>query len=577
MTKNARPLEPSPVGVLPRQALRAAIGSGWIHSSAGIPDAHVQPASLDLTLGTVAYRLRCSFLPGARPVRDKLRIYQMGEIDLAKGAVLEQDRPYLIPLQEHLQLPPSVRGRANPRSSTGRLDVFTRLVTDLGDRFDEVPYGYRGQLYLEVVPRSFTIKVRTGQRLNQLRLISGDPRVSDDDLVELNDLRSLMWAGPTVSPGERAAVSDGLFLSVDLSQRDRKFVGYRAKRSSALLDLDVAGQYEVGDFWERLQLDYDGRLILEPGDFYLLVSRERVRIPANLAAEMAAYDPTSGELRTHYAGFFDPGFGDVREGQRQGTPAVLEVRAHDVAFALEHGQRLCKLTFEKMQAPADKPYGLDLGSRYQRQHLALGRQFKRDPASEMDRDEDLTLFPEEPMALERLRTNGEHAIGLANERLAGVVSRLERHVVRSGGRWAVETPGEPTLTVHFDRQDEAIVAARELARTSGGVVAVHGRDGVVRRANNVRRSEGVAHADRTGMHNPIRVLGPVRESAGTPGRIEVKVATPARRPVAIGHTVLVGDRHYRVVGAERAAELDPSSSAALGPGEIIVEILADPG
>jgi hypothetical protein len=315
-------------------------------------------------------------------------------------------------------------------------------------------------------------------------------------------------------------------------------------------------------------------LILEPGDFYLLVSRERVRIPDNLAAEMAAYDPTSGELRTHYAGFFDPGFGDVGAGQRQGTPAVLEVRAHDVAFALEHGQRLCKLTFEKMQAPSDQPYGLEIGSRYQRQQLALGRQFKRDPASEMGRDQDLTLFPEEPMALERLWTQDEHALPLANERRPGVASRLERHVVRSDGQWAVKTPGEDGEPIQFDRQDEAIRAAQQLAKVSGGIVAVHGRDGVVRRARTVRTVE--AATKRRG-NSPIRVIGPVKDAAGANGRIEVRVATPKRSPVAVGQTVVVEEKRYRVIGAERINEVNNGSEVMIEPAEIIVEILADPG
>jgi dCTP deaminase len=208
--------------------------------------------------------------------------------------------------------------------------------------------------------------------------------------------------GPrTVTPGEKAPVHDGIFLSVDLS-RDRKlqYVGYKAKKSSALLDLSLVGKYKIADFWDRISLDRQGRLILEPEEFYLLVSRERVRIPRTLAAEMAAYDPTSGELRTHYAGFFDPGFGDVPAGERQGTAAVLEVRAHDVAFALEHGQRLCKLTYERMMAAPDKAYGHEIGSRYQRQYLAVGRQFIPDPPSRMQAEHAPELFGEEPLKLE---------------------------------------------------------------------------------------------------------------------------------------------------------------------------------
>ncbi len=364
-------------GVLPRQELRRLIAAGHISSPAGIPERNVQPASLDLTLGDIAYRLRCSFLPGTSLVRDKLSEYGMDELDLSRnGAVLEQNRPYLIPLRERLDLPKGIRGRTNPRSSTGRLDVFTRVITDMGLHFDEVREGYEGELFLEVVPMSFTVKVRSGITLNQLRLMSGVARLTDRELIKLSETDPIIYPGSSSEPGDSAVVSDGLFLSVDLSARS--FVGYKAKKSSALLDLDQVNAYQVADYWERVE-PRNGKLILDAGSFFLLVSKERVRIPPDYAAEMAAYDPTSGELRTHYAGFFDPGFGDVSEGWR-GTPAVLEVRAHDVPFALEHGQRLCKLTFERMAARPDELYGSAIGSRYQRQNLALGRQFMADRA-----------------------------------------------------------------------------------------------------------------------------------------------------------------------------------------------------
>jgi dCTP deaminase len=360
-------------GVLPRQDLRKLVADGHIQSPVEIPDKNVQPASLDLTLGDVAYRLRCSFLPGTSSVRDKLLEYAMDELDLTDdGAVLEQNRPYLVPLRERLRLPAGIRGRTNPRSSTGRLDVFTRVITDQGAHFDEVRDGYEGELFLEVVPMSFTVKVRSGITLNQLRLMSGIARLSDTELLELSERDPIIYPGASSEPGDRAVVSDGLFLSVDLA--GKSFVGYRAKKSTGLLDLDLKNAYEVGDYWERVEPS-NGKLILGAGEFYLLVSRERVRIPPDFAAEMAAYDPTAGELRTHYAGFFDPGFGDVSDGP-PGTPAVLEVRAHDVPFSLEHGQRLCKLTFERMAARPDVLYGEGIGSRYQRQGLALGRQFR---------------------------------------------------------------------------------------------------------------------------------------------------------------------------------------------------------
>jgi dCTP deaminase len=355
----------------------ALIENGAITSDHGIPDEHVQPASVDLTLGDVAYRLRCSFLPANGSVREKVLEYGMGELDLSgEGAVLEQNRPYLIPLRERLRLPPGVRGRTNPRSSTGRLDVFTRVITDHGAHFDEVRDAYDGELFLEVVPMSFTVKARSGVRLNQLRLMEGRARVDDGELIALSRSDPIVYPGPSSAPGDQAVVADGLFLSVDLSGEGRDFVGYRAKKNTGLLELDKTSAYQVDDYWDRVQ-PKDGKVILGAGEFYLLVSRERVRIPPTYAAEMAAYDPTSGELRTHYAGFFDPGFGDV-SGDAPGTPAVLEVRAHDVPFSLEHGQRLCKLTFEHMLERPDVLYGSEIGSRYQRQYLALSRQFLPD-------------------------------------------------------------------------------------------------------------------------------------------------------------------------------------------------------
>jgi dCTP deaminase len=364
-------------GVLPRQVLRQFVDDGILSSDAGVPERNLQPASVDLTLGPIAHRLRCSFLPANGTVREKLREYGMGELDLSgEGAVLEQNRPYLIPLQERVRLPEGIRGRTNPRSSTGRLDVFTRVITDNGAHFDEIRDGYEGELFLEVVPMSFTVKARAGITLNQLRLVSGQARLTDQDLITLSREDPIIYPGSSSQPGDRAVVADGLFLSVDLSGEGKSFAGYRARQSSALLELDRVNSYQVNDYWDRVE-PKDGKLILDRGAFYLLVSRERVRVPPDYAAEMAAYDPTSGELRTHYAGFFDPGFGDV-QGDELGTPAVLEVRAHDVPFALEHGQRLCRLTFERMSIRPDEVYGSGIGSRYQRQYLALSRQFKLD-------------------------------------------------------------------------------------------------------------------------------------------------------------------------------------------------------
>jgi dCTP deaminase len=239
--------------------------------------------------------------------------------------------------------------------------------------------------------------------LNQLRLISGAARLTDAELMKLSEGEPLLYPGSAASGDDRGRLADGLFLSVDLSGGGRKFAGYQAKKSSALLDLERVNAYNVADFFERVE-PRKGRLILDPEEFYLLVSRERVRIPPTLAAEMAAYDPTSGELRTHYAGFFDPGFGDVPTGEVPGTPAVLEVRAHDVAFALEHGQRLCKLTYERMTSVPDQLYGLGIGSRYQRQYLTLGRQFRPDrTGGATPRSKSIS---QDPLPLEPIASNG---------------------------------------------------------------------------------------------------------------------------------------------------------------------------
>ncbi len=364
----------------PSQQLRAAVEQRIVTASSPIPDRSFQPASLDLRLGPIAYRLRCSFLPGTRRVEEVLPAYTMGTLDLTGGAVLDRNRPYLIPLLEELNLPASVRARVNPRSSTGRLDIFTRLITDSGEHFDDVAPGYRGPLYLEVVPRSFTIKVAEGLALSQLRLFTDDPNLDDIQLVDAHRNSPLLYSGSDPVPLQDVRVRHGLFLSVDLSgdMLPGGIAGYRAKKNSRLLDVTAQGEYDPHDFWEPVRSEAGGVLVLEPEEFYLLYSRERVRIPRHLAAEMVAFDPSSGELRTHYAGFFDPGFGE-RPGGDQGAYAVLEVRAHDVPFALADGQRVSKLAFQRLRDPSSTPYGPEIGSRYNsRTVVLLPRQFSAD-------------------------------------------------------------------------------------------------------------------------------------------------------------------------------------------------------
>lgn len=367
-------------GVLPAQQIHKAIADDVIRADTAFEDGQVQPASLDLRLGGVAHRLRCSFVPGDDTVETRLDDYSMETIDLStgSGAILERDRPYLIPLVEELRLPETTRARTNPKSSTGRVDVFCRVITDHSHRFDEVAAGYDGRLWLEVVPRSFTIKVRAGLRLNQLRLVTGREALGDAELRALHADEPVLWKAGVAPEPDALVLAGGLFLGVDLTGSGSQGVGYKAKRNSKLLDLaDVRG-HRAEDFWEPVAAESGGRLVLEPEEFYLLISSERVRIPPAFAAEMTAYDPTAGELRTHYAGFFDPGFGHrpAADGVQQGTRAVLEVRARDVPFMLEHGQSVCKLVYEPMLDEPDVLYGSDLASNYQDQDLTLSKHFR---------------------------------------------------------------------------------------------------------------------------------------------------------------------------------------------------------
>jgi dCTP deaminase len=368
---------PDRAGILPAQWLRKLIDHDVIRSTVyKIPESSIQPASLDLRLSDKAHRLRCSFLPASQNVVEKLEDYAMGDIDLRDGAILERNRPYLIPLIEELQLPDNLRAKANPRSSTGRLDIFTRVITDQGLKFDEVRPGYTGRLYLEVVSRSFTIKVKTGISLNQLRVILGRPRCDDEEILQYHSESPLLFQESEAVPPERLVLGEGLFLSVDLFRKDRRTVGYKAKKNSRLLDLSLVGHYDAEDFWEPVYRERAPIVVLEPEECYLLLSLERVRIPPQFAAEMTAYDPTSGELRTHYAGFFDPGFGHDPQGRLRGTTAVLEVRAHDVPFVIEHGQKVCKLAFERMLQLPTILYGSAIGSSYQDQDLTLSKHFR---------------------------------------------------------------------------------------------------------------------------------------------------------------------------------------------------------
>ena len=361
-------------GILPYQAYQEFIRAGRIQADEPFTDGQIQPASIDLRLGSVAWRVQASFLPGKQPVARKIEALKMHELDLTQGAVLERGCCYIVPLLERLNLPADIAGTANPKSTTGRLDIFTRLIPDYAEEFEEVKKGYKGQLYLEVSPRTFSIRVHKGLSLNQLRLRRGDPPPSDAALEALDQAEGLVFTGDS---REAATIRRGLWVSIDLEGVDSELIGYRAKHHTPLIDLGKIGHYDPAEYWEPIRRDASRALILNPGEFYILVSKQKVRVPAGYAAEMVPYDPSVGEFRIHYAGFFDPGFGYGAQGEIPGTRAVLEVRSHEVPFLVEDGQVVGRLIYERLTEPPTQLYGSGLGSNYQRQGLALSKQFKR--------------------------------------------------------------------------------------------------------------------------------------------------------------------------------------------------------
>ena len=356
-------------GILPGRDIAALFDAGALSTSRPLDADQIQPASLDLRLGDVAYRVRASFLPGGRHrMADKLERLKLHEISLAEGAVLETGCVYIVPLIEELKLPHGISASANPKSSTGRLDIFTRVMTDGGREFDKIAEAYAGPLWLEVSPRTFPIVVRTGSRLSQIRFRRGNAVLSEIELAGLHARETLVAAEePSISGG-------GIALSIDLEGDGDGLVGYRAKHHTGLVDLDRKAAHQVLDFWEPLRLRGARELILDPDEFYILVSREAVHVPPDYAAEMTPFDPLVGEFRVHYAGFFDPGFGHSGAGGA-GSRAVLEVRSHEVPFILEHGQTVGRLVYEHMLSRPDRLYGGDLKSNYQAQGLKLSKHF----------------------------------------------------------------------------------------------------------------------------------------------------------------------------------------------------------
>jgi len=356
-------------GILPARTLAEFCERGSINTGRPLDEGQIQPASLDLRLGEWAYRVRASFLPGpGRTVASRLEQLQLHKFSLAQGAVLEAGCVYIVPLLESLKLPKGISAAANPKSSTGRLDIFTRVIADEAREFDKIPEAYAGPLYAEISPRSFSILARTGSRLSQIRFRSGPPLASDEIIALLHESEALISS-------DQANIDNGIALSVDLSggEPSGQPVGFRAKRHSGLVDVDKVGALEVLDYWEPIW--QKNSLILDPDQFYILASKEAVRVPPTHAAEMVPFNPLVGEFRVHYAGFFDPGFGH-QSGGGEGARAVLEVRSHEVPFILEDGQIIGRLIYEPLTEVPAQVYGQGIGSNYQRQGLKLSKHFK---------------------------------------------------------------------------------------------------------------------------------------------------------------------------------------------------------
>jgi dCTP deaminase len=359
-------------GVFPARYIERLRDSGGIVAPEFDAD-QVQPASLDLRLGDVAYRIRSSFLPGpGHTVAERIKTLELHRLDLTNGAVLERGCVYLVPLQESLALPAAVSAGANPKSSTGRLDVFTRVIGDRARGFDTLPAGYHGPLFLEISPRTFPVRVRRGSRLSQMRFRVGNSRLNIEEHRTLHRVEILVFDA-------NEEVGEGVALSIDLKGEDRNgLIGFRSKRHTPVIDMDRKDSLDVLDYWEPLINRGSDEFILDPDEFYILVSRESVHVPPAYAAEMVPFDPMVGEFRVHYAGFFDPGFGHSAAGGT-GSRAVLEVRSREVPFLLGHGQTIGRLVYERLAEKPDRLYGSVLGSNYQAQALKLSKHFRAYP------------------------------------------------------------------------------------------------------------------------------------------------------------------------------------------------------
>jgi dCTP deaminase len=381
-------------GILPSQAIRSLVDAKRITAQIPIDNDQIQPASIDLRLGREAYQVRASFLPGKTPIAQKIRDLLIQRINLTGSAVLAPGSVFIVPLIESLALPSDVYGKANPKSTTGRLDIFTRLITEPGHEFELVPRGYSGPLYLEVVSRTFPVVIRTGMKLNQLRFVRGKSDVSDNRLIKLAETERLVYEDD--ENHLEAQIERGLRVSVDLqgSGSRSNVVAYKAKNHTPPIDMENVNHYDIDDFWDVIRGPLPKGLTLNPRDFYILASWERISVPPSYAAEMVPFDPSIGEFRIHYAGFFDPGFGHGMSGIK-GTKAVLEVRAHEVPILLEDRQLVGKLLYHKMAKEPDKIYGPSIGSSYQQQGLQLSKQFKKENSDQTPSTLGPTLAPQQ--------------------------------------------------------------------------------------------------------------------------------------------------------------------------------------
>jgi dCTP deaminase len=383
--------QPVYTGILPYQAILEMVNAGEIEASqifTRIEDDQIQPASIDLRLGEFAYPVDTSFLPGrGMQVLDKMSEldsdYERFKLDLRNGAVLEKGRVYVVPLSEHIKLKSDVAAFANPKSSTGRLDILTRLIADEAVTFDQVEDGYEGRLYIEIAPRSFSVVVRTGTRLNQLRFrrtrgVAPKP-ITSADWKQLLDEGRIVSRGDITERSKQGDKPGILPFTVDLIGDGRNpLVGWRAKKNTKRIDLDRR-DYDPLDFWEPMHFHKAASLTLVPDEFYILMTKEAIAVPPHYAAEMLPYDTRAGEFRVHYAGFFDPGFGTSTDGKAGDSRGVLEVRSHEVPFLLEHGQTVGWLRYERMADTPSTLYGQDLKSNYQGQSLKLAKQFRPIP------------------------------------------------------------------------------------------------------------------------------------------------------------------------------------------------------